>query len=43
MMDNKKDEFTASEQGGMFVVAYSTQLVTTDEERICLFTRQLNS
>ena len=53
LRDRKKGEFTALEQGGMTVAAYeakfhalsryATQLVTTEEERIRLFIRGLNS
>ncbi|WMV13709.1 hypothetical protein MTR67_007094 [Solanum verrucosum] len=52
LRDHKKDEFTALEQGGVYVVSYeakfhalsryATQLVTTEEERICLFIKGLN-
>nr|AAT38742.2 'chromo' domain containing protein [Solanum demissum] len=53
LRDRKKDKFMALEQGGMFVAAYqakfhplsryATQLVITEEERICLFVKGLNS
>ncbi|KAH0658132.1 hypothetical protein KY289_026880 [Solanum tuberosum] len=53
LRDRKKDEFMALEQGGMYVAAYeskfhalsryASQLVTTEEERIRLFIRGLNS
>uniref|UniRef100_M1DKJ4 'chromo' domain containing protein n=1 Tax=Solanum tuberosum TaxID=4113 RepID=M1DKJ4_SOLTU len=53
LRDRKKDEFMALQQGGITVVAYevkfhalsiyATQMVTTEEERICLFIRRLNS
>ncbi|WMV49814.1 hypothetical protein MTR67_043199 [Solanum verrucosum] len=53
LRDFKKDEFMALEQGGMSVAAYeakfhalcryATQLVTTEEERIRLFIKRLNS
>ncbi|WMV26670.1 hypothetical protein MTR67_020055 [Solanum verrucosum] len=53
LRDRKKDKFMTLEQGGMFVAAYevkfhalsryATQLVTTEEERICLFVKGLNS
>ncbi|WMV40989.1 hypothetical protein MTR67_034374 [Solanum verrucosum] len=53
LRDRKKDEFMALEQGGMSVAAYeakfhalsryATKLVTTEEERIRLFIRGLNS
>ncbi|KAH0745921.1 hypothetical protein KY285_007578 [Solanum tuberosum] len=53
LRDRKKDRVMASEQGGMSVAAYeakfhalsryATQLVTTEEERIWLFIRGLNS
>jgi len=53
LRDRKKDEFMALEQGGMSVAAYEakfhalsrydTQLMTTEEEKICLFVKGLNS
>ncbi|KAH0673662.1 hypothetical protein KY284_024749 [Solanum tuberosum] len=53
LRDHKKDEFMALEQGGMYVAAYEakfhalsrydTQLVTTEDERIRLFVKGLNS
>ncbi|KAH0728169.1 hypothetical protein KY284_004034 [Solanum tuberosum] len=53
LRDRKKDEFMALEQGGMSVAIYEakfhvlsryvTQLVTTEEERIHLFIKGLNS
>ncbi|KAH0665419.1 hypothetical protein KY285_026625 [Solanum tuberosum] len=53
LRDRKKDDFMALEQGGMSVAAYeakfhalsryATQLVTTEEERIRLFIKGLNS
>jgi len=52
LRDRKKDEFMALEQGGMIVASYeaklhilsryATHLVTTEEERICLFVKVLN-
>ncbi|WMV08073.1 hypothetical protein MTR67_001458 [Solanum verrucosum] len=53
LRDRKKDEFMALEQGGMCVVGYeakfhglsryASQLVTSEEERIHLFVKGLNS
>lgn len=53
LRDRKKDESMALERGGMYVAAYEakfhvlsrydTQLVTTEEERIRLFVKGLNS
>ncbi|WMV37146.1 hypothetical protein MTR67_030531 [Solanum verrucosum] len=53
LRDRKKDEFMALEQGGMFVAAYEVmfhalfryamKLVTTEEERIRLFVKGMNS
>lgn len=53
LRDQKKDEFMAFEKGDMFVAAYEAkfhalsriymQLVTTEEENICLFFKGLNS
>ncbi|KAH0746217.1 hypothetical protein KY285_007874 [Solanum tuberosum] len=52
LRDRNKDEFLALEQGGMFVASYEAmfhefsryvkRLVTTEEERICLFIKGLN-
>ncbi|WMV40756.1 hypothetical protein MTR67_034147, partial [Solanum verrucosum] len=52
LRDHKKDEFMALKQGGMIVAAYeakfhslsrhATQLVTIENERICLFVKGLN-
>ena len=51
LRDRIKDEFMSLEQGGMFVASYeakyhafsiyATQLMTTEEERICLFSKGL--
>jgi len=53
LRDRKKNEFMALEQGGMSVATYEAkfhalsryamQLVTTEEERIRLFIKGLNS
>lgn len=53
LRDRKKDEFMALEQSGMSMAAYeakfhvlsryATQLVATEEKRIRLFIRGLNS
>ena len=53
LTDRKKDEFMSLEQGGTFMAAYeakfhalsrcSTQLVTTEEDRMHLFVKRLYS
>ncbi|WMV32245.1 hypothetical protein MTR67_025630 [Solanum verrucosum] len=53
LRDRKKDDFMALEKGGISAAAYeakfhvlsryATQLVTTEEERICLFVKGLKS